>query len=79
MPARTTVSKIAGVLTVWGAATGHRWVVPLAAMLALPTIWMQSFSMLLGCVALYRDREAPAPWLTRSSWRRTAGTPTTTR
>ena len=39
---------IAGALTAWGAATGRRWVVPLAAMLALPTIWMQSFSMLPG-------------------------------
>jgi hypothetical protein len=36
----------------WGALTNRRWTLPLGAMLALPVVWMDSFSMLLGCVAL---------------------------
>jgi len=43
---------VAAVIVTWGARTDRRWTVPLAAMLALPVIWMDSFSMLLGCVAL---------------------------
>jgi hypothetical protein len=43
----------------WGAVTDRRWTVPLAAMMALPIVWMDSFSMLLGCVALSRNRPAP--------------------
>lgn len=43
---------VAGAVAAWGAAADRRWAVPLAAMLALPIIWMDSFSMLLGCVAL---------------------------
>lgn len=43
---------IAAVIVVWGARTERRWTVPLAAMLALPVVWMDSFSMLLGCVAV---------------------------
>jgi hypothetical protein len=43
---------VAAVIVIWGARTDRRWTVPLGAMLALPVIWMDSFSMLLGCVAL---------------------------
>jgi Glycosyltransferase family 87 len=43
---------IAAVVVIWGARTNRRWAVPLAAMLALPVVWMDSFAMLLGCVAL---------------------------
>jgi hypothetical protein len=49
---------VAAVIVTWGALTDRRWTVPLAAMLALPVIWMDSFSMLLGCVALSGSREA---------------------
>ena len=49
----------AAVIVVWGARTGRRWTVPLAAMLALPVIWMDSFSMLLGCVALISTAVKP--------------------
>lgn len=42
----------AALVVVWGAATDRKWTVPLAAMLALPVVWMDSFAMLLGCVAL---------------------------
>ncbi len=43
---------IAAIVVIWGARTDRRWTVPLAAMLALPVVWMDSFAMLLGCVAL---------------------------
>ena len=45
---------VATVIVAWGGLTDRRWTVPLAAMLALPVLWMDSFSMLLGCVALSR-------------------------
>ena len=43
---------LAAALIAWGALTDRRWVVPAAGLLALPVVWMDSFSMLLGCVAL---------------------------
>jgi hypothetical protein len=43
---------IAAAIVTWGARTDRAWTVPLAAMLGLPFIWSDSFSMLLGCVAL---------------------------
>ena len=45
---------VAAAIVAWGGLTDRRWTVPLAAMLALPVVWMDSFSMLLGCVALSR-------------------------
>ncbi|OGO53857.1 MAG: hypothetical protein A2V85_11370 [Chloroflexi bacterium RBG_16_72_14] len=45
---------LAALVVAWGAWTDRRWTVPLGAMLALPVVWMDSFSMLLGCVALSR-------------------------
>lgn len=44
----------AAAVAAWGAMSDRPWTVPLAAMIALPVIWMDSFSMLLGCVALSR-------------------------
>ena len=61
----------AAAIVVWGAWTDRRWTVPLAAMLALPVVWSDSFSMLLGCVAVSghvrRPMEAPSslPWRNR--------------
>jgi hypothetical protein len=51
---------IAVVLVVWGARTDRRWTVPVAALIALPIIWSDSFAMLLACVALSR-RPVPSP------------------
>jgi hypothetical protein len=45
---------LATAVVAWGAWTDRAWTVPLAAMVALPVIWSDSFSMLLGCVALSR-------------------------
>jgi hypothetical protein len=69
---------VAGGVVVWGARTDRAWTVPLAAMLALPVIWADSLSMLLGCVALSRWRPASVarPEATSSS---TSPMPATTR
>ena len=37
-----------------GARTDRRWSVPVAAFLALPTIWPQGFAVLVGAVPLVR-------------------------
>jgi hypothetical protein len=47
---------VAAVIVAWGGLTDRRWTVPVAAMLALPVVWMDSFSMLLGCVAVADPR-----------------------
>ena len=41
-------------VVVWGARTDRRWSVPVAAFLALPTIWPQGFAVLVGVVPLVR-------------------------
>ena len=51
---------VAAALVAWGARTDRRWTVPLAALVALPVVWADSFSLLLGCVALSRG-PAPSP------------------
>ena len=52
---------VAAAVVAWGARTDRRWTVPLAALIALPVIWSDSFAMLLGCVALSRRPGPPAP------------------
>ncbi|MBM4407683.1 MAG: DUF2029 domain-containing protein [Chloroflexi bacterium] len=47
---------IALALIVWGARTDRRWVLPVAALLALPVIWYGSLSLLIGVVPLLRGR-----------------------
>jgi hypothetical protein len=44
-------------LLVWGAPRNQRWVVPVAAMLALPALWYGSLSMLLGVIPLTTPEE----------------------
>jgi hypothetical protein len=48
---------VAAIVVAWGAWTDRAWTVPLGALLGLPVIWSDSFSMLLGCVALSRWSE----------------------
>jgi hypothetical protein len=67
----------AAAVAAWGAVTDRRWTVPLAAMIALPIIWMDSFSMLLGCVAL--SRHVPAPGRTALLFGRGRPAPAQTR
>jgi hypothetical protein len=45
---------VAALLVIWGARTDRRWVVPVAAMVALPVIWPGSLVMLLGVLPLLR-------------------------
>ena len=52
---------VAAAVVTWGAWTDRAWTVPLAGLIALPVIWADSFSMLLGCVALSRWRARGRP------------------
>ncbi len=52
---------IAVALVVWGARTGRRWTVPLAAIIALPRLYFLSISMLVGLLPLMR-RSDSAVW-----------------
>ncbi len=48
-------------VVVWGARTDRRWVVPVAAMLALPALWYGGLAMLLAVIPL-RDPRRLAFW-----------------
>jgi hypothetical protein len=49
-------------LLVWGAPRNQRWVVPVAAMLALPALWYGSLSMLVGVIPLTTPDERRRGW-----------------
>ena len=49
-------------LLVWGAPRNQRWVVPVAAMLALPALWYGSLSMVLGVIPLTTAEERRRAW-----------------
>ena len=49
-------------LLVWGAPRNQRWVVPVAAMLALPALWYGSLTMLLGVLPLTTPEERRRGW-----------------
>lgn len=71
---RLLVRLTAAALVVgWGALTDRPWTVPLASMMALPIIWMDSFSMLLGCVALSRTTPGGRTGRTKRAVSRSAG------
>ncbi len=59
-------------LLVWGAPRNQRWVVPVAAMLALPALWYGSLSMLLGVIPLTTP-DGAAPRVGRGSSRCSGG------
>lgn len=48
---------VAALLVVWGARTNRRWLVPVAATLAMPVIWTSSLATLVAVVGLWRTRE----------------------
>lgn len=55
-------------LVVWGALTDRRWTVPVAAMLALPILWVNGLSMLVGVLPLLPRIVGATPaarWLAR--------------
>ena len=74
---------VSAAIVSWGALTGRRWTVALAAMLALPAVWVMGSSMLIGAIPYPRLRPAvndlgrparraqyswpPQPWLKRIS------------
>ena len=49
-------------LLIWGAPRNQRWVVPIAAMLALPALWYGSLSMVLGVIPLTTPEERGRGW-----------------
>lgn len=51
----------AAVLVIWGAVSNRRWVVPIAALIALPGPWMASASLLVAIPALASSRESRPP------------------
>jgi hypothetical protein len=51
-------TAIAAVLVAFGAATGRRWLVPVAIWLALPIVWVNSWVILLAAIRL-RGRDVP--------------------
>lgn len=54
-------------LVAWGAATDRRWVLPVGVMLALPTVWVNSLTLLVGVLPLVAAgaRTPAAGWLRR--------------
>ena len=53
---------IAAALVAWGAWTDRRWVVPVAATLALPVIYVGGLSVLLAALPLYLDSRPGRRW-----------------
>lgn len=46
----------AAALAIYAGKTDRRWLLPVVAFLAMPVLWWGSLSVLIGCVALERDR-----------------------
>ena len=55
LPIRTAA---AAALVWWGARTDRRWVVPVAAVLALPIIWFHGLAVLAAIIPLWREDQA---------------------
>ena len=49
---------VAVALIAWGARTNRPWTVPVGAMLAMPVLWINTFSMLVAVVPLLREAGA---------------------
>ncbi len=52
---------ISAVITVFAALTGRRWAVPVAVLLALPVVWVESYVILLAIIRLREPAEALRP------------------
>lgn len=48
------------VLVVFAAWTDRRWLVPVAVVLAMPVVWLNSLAVLAACVPLARERRVAA-------------------
>ena len=54
---------VALVVVAWAALTGRAWLVPVAVVLAMPVVWVNSLAVLAACVPLWRTRTADRPAL----------------
>lgn len=61
-------AAVAAAIAVAAGRWGHRWLVPVAAVIALPVPWSSGLSLLVASLALTRARWEG--WI-RSAWRRT--------
>jgi hypothetical protein len=52
---------ISAVIMVFAALTGRRWAVPVAVLLALPVVWVESYVILLAIIRLREPAEAVRP------------------
>lgn len=59
---------MAVIIVVWGARTDRRWTVPVAAVLGMPTLWVNSPTILIACLPLIAaGASTPAGrWLRRA-------------
>ena len=57
---------VAALIVAWGGLTNRRWVVPVAASLAVPVLWFSSFSILAAIPAIYRQQLQPRVAMTRN-------------
>lgn len=47
---------VAAAIAVYAARTDRKWLLPVVALVAMPVLWWGSLSVLVGCVALERQR-----------------------
>jgi hypothetical protein len=57
LPSLVIRLPLAAALVVVAARTDRAWLVPVACVLAMPTIWLQSSALLAACFPLYWERE----------------------
>jgi hypothetical protein len=55
----------AGLLVAWGGLTGRRWTVPVAIVLAMPVVWLNSLAVLAAVVPLTERGRRLAAWPAR--------------
>ena len=60
---------VSAVLVSWGSWTGRRWTVPLAALVALPAVWVMGSAMLIGAIPSIRPATSTGPASPRSARR----------
>ena len=53
---------LAAILVAWGARSNRPWVLPVAALIALPVIWYGSLTLLVGVIPLLGGRLPGANW-----------------
>lgn len=56
---------VAALVALWGGRRGARWTVPVAATIALPHLWWNHLSLVVGVVPLLLADRATPPWIRR--------------